>query len=52
MYEEMASSFSTAREEIVQLQKSLANSEDQVAQARQEISNLGESKHREINEAA
>ena len=51
VYEEMSSSFSVAREEIVQLRRSLADSEGQVAQARQEIVNLGESRCREIDES-
>jgi len=64
-YEEMSSSFSAAREEIIQLRRSLADSEGQVAQtrqaladsegqvaqARQEIVNLGESRRREIDES-
>ena len=50
-YEEMASSFSAAREEIVQLRRSLATSEDQVAQAHQEVANFGERRRRKIDKS-
>jgi len=40
----MASSFSIPREENVQLQRSLANFDDQVVQDHQEMANLDENK--------